>query len=146
MCCFLQTIPSYKSLSSTLKKLEACIFDNICDFLFDFFPEDIDLGSLKVHDIEIFNQTTFYKKLAILAFKGAELAGGQILPPSPFMARNSEPHSRARVNACLTCCLSLYLYLLTMLTIVTDRYAKLIRHAEGIYTIVVYVNMKCISG
>ena len=62
--------------------------------LFDI--EDIDLGSPKLHAIEIFSQTTFHKSLVILAFIGAELAGGQIFPPS--RAHNSEPHSRARVK------------------------------------------------
>ena len=37
-----------------------------------------------MHTIEIFSQTTFHKNLAILSFKGAELAGrGKILPPPP---------------------------------------------------------------
>ena len=45
-----------------------------CDFL---GLEDIDLGSLKLHVIEIFNQTTFHKNLAVLAFIEAELAGGR---------------------------------------------------------------------
>ena len=61
--------------------------------------EDIDLGSPNLHAIEIFSHRYHLpKKLVILAFIGAELAGGggQILPPS--RAHNSEPHSRARVN------------------------------------------------
>ena len=44
--------------------------------------KDIDLGSPKLHIIEIFSQPTSHKNLVILAFIGAELAGGgQILPP-----------------------------------------------------------------
>ena len=37
---------------------------------------DIDLGSPKLQEIEIFSQTTAHKNLVILAFIGAELAGG----------------------------------------------------------------------
>ena len=61
--------------------------------------EDIDLGSPELPMIEIFSQPTSHKNLVILAFIGAELAGaGQILPPPPSRARNSGPHSRARVK------------------------------------------------
>ena len=62
-----------------------------------FYLEDIDLGSPNLHATGIYSHTTSHKKLVILAFIGAELAGGgvQILPPS--MARNSGPHSMARV-------------------------------------------------
>ena len=34
--------------------------------LFDFFLEDIDLGSRKLHVIEMFYQTAFHKNLVIL--------------------------------------------------------------------------------
>ena len=73
---------------------------NLGKFLtFEFFDlEDIDLGAPKLHAIEIYNQTTSHKNLVILAFIEAELAVGQILPPPPFWARKSEPHSRARVK------------------------------------------------
>ena len=63
-----------------------------------FYPEDVDLGPPKLHMIESFSQPTSHKTLVILAFIGAELPGGQILPPPPSRARNSGPHSRARVN------------------------------------------------
>ena len=62
--------------------------------LFDL--EDIGLGSPELHAMEVFIQTTFHKHLVILAFIVAELAGGQIFPPS--RARYSEPHSRSRVR------------------------------------------------
>ena len=54
---------------------------------FEFFPEDIDLGSPKLHMIEILSQPTSHKNLLILAFIGAELVGGgvwQILTLPPF--------------------------------------------------------------
>ena len=53
-------------------------FPQFLDFFYWnlFDPEDIDLGSQKSHTIEIFSQTTFLKNLVILAFTGAELAGG----------------------------------------------------------------------
>ena len=63
----------------------------------------------KLHVFETFDQTTFHKSLVILAFIGAELAGGggaDSAPPS--MARYSGLHSRARdkndnlVYFCLT--------------------------------------------
>ena len=47
---------------------------------------------------EIFSQPTFHKNLVILAFIGAELAGGPILPPLRIPPRNSGPHSRAWVK------------------------------------------------
>ena len=54
------------------------------NFIF-FYLEDIDLGSPKLHVIEIFNQPTFYKKnLVILAFIGAELAGRADSAPLPL--------------------------------------------------------------
>ena len=69
---------SPRSLSFTLKKPEACIFDKIYDFLFEIFDlQDIDLGSPKLHVIDTFNQATFN---VILAFIGAELAGGRFCP------------------------------------------------------------------
>ena len=53
-------------------------------FKFDFFYlEDIDLGSPKLLVLEIFDQTTFHKNLVILAFIGAELAGGADSAPHP---------------------------------------------------------------
>ena len=48
-----------------------------------FYLEHIVLGSQKLHMTEIFSHPTFHKNLVILAFIGAELAGGQILPPLP---------------------------------------------------------------
>ena len=42
----------------------------------------------------------------ILAFIGAELAGGQILPP-PSRARNSGPHSRTQVKSLNAWCYAL---------------------------------------
>ena len=55
---------------------------------FDFvFFEDIDLGSPKLHFIEIFNQTTSNNKLVILA-----LAGGSFCPlPIPSMVPSMAP-------------------------------------------------------
>ena len=101
---FLQIVPSYNNFHSRPKNPEVCIFHKILEFLFEirFFSyiEDIDLGSPKLHTIEIFSQTTFHKKLVNLASIAAELAaagGGQILPP-PSRVRNSEPHSRSRAN------------------------------------------------
>ena len=85
ICC-LEMFPSYNSLSSTLQKPKACIFDEIYEKfsnLIYFYLEDIDLGSRKLHVIEIFYQTTFPKNLVILAFIGAELAGGhRFCPPT----------------------------------------------------------------
>ena len=55
-------------------------FGNSC--FFDL--EDIDLGSPKLHTVDILSQTTSHKNLVILAFIEAELVGGwQILPPPP---------------------------------------------------------------
>ena len=51
-----------------------------------------------MHTIDIFSQITSHKNLVILAFIGAELAGKDRFCPTPFQARNSEPHSRARNN------------------------------------------------
>ena len=42
-------------------------FSNIFEIRFFYF-EDIDLGSPKLHTIEIFSQTTFHINLVILAF------------------------------------------------------------------------------
>ena len=52
--------------------------------IYDFFDlENIDLGSPNLHAIEIFSHTTSHKKLVILAFIRAELAGGgRFCPPS----------------------------------------------------------------
>ena len=64
-----------------------------------YYLEDIDLGSSNLHAIEIFSHTISHKNLVILAIIRAELArGGKIQPPPPSRARNSEPHSRARVK------------------------------------------------
>ena len=55
---------------------------------FDFFYlEDIDLRSPKSHTIEIFSQDTSHKKMVILAFIGAELAGGGAFLPPPLPGR-----------------------------------------------------------
>ena len=55
-------------------------------FLFEFLDlEGIDLGSPKLHAIEIFNQATFHKNSVILAFIGAELAGGGTDSPPPLV-------------------------------------------------------------
>ena len=52
---------------------------------FDFFTLKIYLGSPKLHMIEIVGQPTSLKNLAILAFIGAELAGGtDSAPPFPY--------------------------------------------------------------
>ena len=53
-----------------------------------FVLEVIDIGSPKLRTIDIFSQTTSHKHLVILAFIGAELAGGY----------DSEPHSRAWIK------------------------------------------------
>ena len=69
--------------------------------IYDFFVlEDIDLGSPNLHAMEIFSHNTSLKNLVILAFIGAEFAGGgQSLSSPPSRALNSEPHSRARVRS-----------------------------------------------
>ena len=89
-------------IRARVKKTEACIShkkrENL-EIRFFFYLEDIDLRSPKSHTIEIFSQDTSHKKMVILAFIGAELAGGgAFLPPPPSRASNSEPHSRARVK------------------------------------------------
>ena len=50
-----------------------------------FYLEDTDLGSPNLYTIETFSHATFNKKLVILAFIGAELAGGgpDSAPPFP---------------------------------------------------------------
>ena len=58
------------------------IYENFSSMI--FFLEDIDLGSPKLHVIEIFYQTIIHKNLVILAFIGAELSGGRFCPPPPF--------------------------------------------------------------
>ena len=61
--------------------------------------EDIDLGSQNSRIINFFKQSTYHRNLVILTFIEAGIAGGggaASVPPS--RARNSEPHSRARVN------------------------------------------------
>ena len=65
-----------------------------------FYLQDIDLGSPNLHAIEVYSHTTYHKNLVILAFIGAELAGGEgrFCPLPPSRARNSEPHSLARVK------------------------------------------------
>ena len=60
--------------------------------------EGIDLWLPTLHTIEIFTQTASHINLVILAFIGAELAGKGRFCPTPSRTRNSEPHSRARVN------------------------------------------------
>ena len=59
--------------------------DNINDFLklILFDHKDVDLGSPKLHVTKFFNQSRFRKNVVILAFKRAEMAGGQILLPPP---------------------------------------------------------------
>ena len=42
--------------------------------------EDTDLRSPALHTMDIFSQTTYHQNWVILAYIGAELAGGQILP------------------------------------------------------------------
>ena len=72
--------------SSRPKKPEVCIFTKFRFFYSNLFHlEHIDLGSPKLHTIEIFNQTTSHKNLVILALTEDELAGGggQILPLFP---------------------------------------------------------------
>ena len=56
---------------------------NLGKYLIDeFFDlEDIDVGSPNLQAIETYSHTTSHKNSVILAFVGAELAGGQILPP-----------------------------------------------------------------
>ena len=57
----------------------------ICFEIYFFDVEDIDIWSPKLHAIQIFDQTTSHTDLVILAFIGADLAGGggQILSPLP---------------------------------------------------------------
>ena len=83
--CFLRIFRSYYSLSSTLKKQEACIFDKIFDFLFKFkffHLEDIDLGSPKFYVLETFDQTTFHKKIDDSSLHRSWVGrGGRFCPP-----------------------------------------------------------------
>ena len=83
---FLQIVPSYNSFSSRLKNPEFCIFHKIKENfeIYFFLLEDIAIGSPTSHMMDIFSQPTYHKNLMILAFIGAELAGGQILPPLPL--------------------------------------------------------------
>ena len=69
-------------------------------FIYEFFYlEDIDIGSPNLHTIEIFSHATSHKNLMILAAIRAELVGGGAdSAPLPSRARNSEPHSQARVK------------------------------------------------
>ena len=60
--------------------------------------EDIDVRSPALHTIDIFSQTTYHQNWVILAFIGAELAGGTDSAPPPSRACNSEPLSHARVK------------------------------------------------
>ena len=85
MCCFL-IVPGYNSLPATAKKKRMHAFSTKFKKYFwnlDFYLEDTDLGSSKLHAIEIYNQTTCLKYLVVLAYIGTEFAGGQILPPLP---------------------------------------------------------------
>ena len=56
--------------------------------------EDVDLGSPNLHHKELCGPTL--PSYVFLAFLGAEIAGGQNIPPS--RARNSQTLSRGRVN------------------------------------------------
>ena len=58
---------------------------------------DHDKGSPTLHVIESFNPPTSHK-MVILSLMGAEIAGVGGRFSSPSRARNSEPHSRARVK------------------------------------------------
>ena len=62
---------------------------NLRKFLiYDFFDsEDIDLGSPNLQAVEIFSHTTSHKNLVILAFIGAELAGGGGADSAPLPGR-----------------------------------------------------------
>ena len=81
---FLRIVPSHYSFSSRTKKLEVYTFpQNLGKFLkFQFlWPWRYWPRVRKMHMIEVFSQPTFHKKLVILAFIGAELAGGRFCPP-----------------------------------------------------------------
>ena len=83
---FLKIVSSYDSSSSRPKNTNICIFPQnlikICN-INSIDPEDIHLRSPKLHAIEFFNHATSHKDVMILAFIGAELAGGAESAPLP---------------------------------------------------------------
>ena len=91
---FLQIVPSYNSFLLNLKNRRYAYSRKFRIFYSNsFYLEDTDLGSPKLHTIEIFNQTNSHKNLVILAFMGAELVpplpGRVILNPIPGCGLNS---------------------------------------------------------
>ena len=82
-------------------QLEPCTFDKKVRNLAletSFDLENMDLESPNLHLKEFLYGPTYHSNFVFLVFTGADIAGGQIVPPPFSRARNSQTLSRERVK------------------------------------------------